>query len=121
MSEMVIFSRTFDFLSWLIPKLESFPRSQRFGVTKRLQDAALDFYETITAANNCRGAERQRLLRQADEHLDKVRFYLRLVTRWAWLSRGQYQHAAQMVAEIGRLLGGWQKAPERDNPQRTTL
>lgn len=111
MSEMVIFTRTFEFISWLIPRLDSFPRSQRFGVTKRLQDAALDFYETITAANNCRGAERQRLLRLADSHLDRVRFYLRLALRWAWLNEGQYQHAARMIAEIGRLLGGWQKKP----------
>lgn len=109
MSEMVIFTRTFDFISWLIPRLNSFPRHQRFGVTLRLQNAALDFYETITLANNSRGAERQRLLSQADAHLDKVRFYLRLATQSAWLSEGQYQHAAQIVAELGRLLGGWQK------------
>lgn len=109
MSEMVIFTRTFDFISWLIPRLNSFPRHQRFGVTKRLQDAALDFYETITEANNSRGRAREQLLRRADGHLDKIRFYLRLAVRWTWLSEGQYQHAAQMVAEIGRLLGGWQK------------
>jgi hypothetical protein len=113
MSEMVIFTRTFDFINWLIPRLESFPRSQRFGVTKRLQDAVLDFYEIITAANNSRGQERQRLLHQADQYLDKVRFYLRLAVRWGWLSEGQYQHAAQMVTEIGRLLGGWQKNPSQ--------
>ncbi|MBE7474124.1 MAG: diversity-generating retroelement protein Avd [Anaerolineae bacterium] len=111
-SEMVIFTRTYDFISWLIPRLESFPRSQRFGVTRRLQDAALDFYETITVANNSRGEERRQLLRRADSHLDKVRFYLRLAVQWAWLNEGQYQHAAQMVAEIGRLLGGWRKNPD---------
>jgi len=30
--------------------------------------------------------------------------------RWGWLSDGQYKHVAAMVVEIGRLLGGWQKA-----------
>jgi hypothetical protein len=29
--------------------------------------------------------------------------------RWHWLSGGQYHHVAEMVAEIGRLLGGWIK------------
>jgi hypothetical protein len=38
-----------------------------------------------------------------------VRLYLRLAARWEWLSAGQYRHAASMVAEIGRLLGGWRK------------
>ncbi|NIU56801.1 MAG: diversity-generating retroelement protein bAvd family protein, partial [Phycisphaerae bacterium] len=35
--------------------------------------------------------------------------YLRLAVRWNWLSGGQYQHVAAIVAEIGRLLGGWIK------------
>lgn len=107
--QMVIFTRTFDFIDWLIPRTLSFPRSQRFVVTKRLQDAALDFYERITEANGRQGRERLEGLRQADAALDKVRHYLRLVARWKWFSEGQYRHAAAMVAEVGRLLGGWIK------------
>ena len=105
--EMVIFTRTFDFVSWLIPRTLDFPRSQRFVVTKRLQDAALDFYERILEANGCKGKARLEKLRQADVALDKVRHCLRLASRWGWLSGGQYRHAAVMVAELGRLLGGW--------------
>jgi four helix bundle protein len=105
--EMVIFTRTFDFVSWLIPRTLDFPRSQRFVVTKRLQDAALDFYERILEANGCQTQARLDNLRQADVALDKVRHYLRLASRWGWISAGQYRHAAKMVAELGRLLGGW--------------
>ena len=43
--EMVIFTRTYDFISWLLPLAEKFPRSQRFVVTQRLQSAALNFQE----------------------------------------------------------------------------
>ena len=109
MQEMPLFTRTFDFLAWLMPMTNHFPRSQRFLVTKRLLDAALDFQEAIVQANNCRGGERLARLEQADELLDRVRIYLRLAVRWRWLKRGQYRHAAQMVAEMGRLLGGWQR------------
>ncbi len=56
--EMVIFARTFDFVDWLISRTMDFPRSQRFVVTKRLQDAALDFYEGILEANGRRGRAR---------------------------------------------------------------
>jgi four helix bundle protein len=107
---MIIFTRTYDFLSWLIPKTMSFPRNQRFVVTKRLQDAALDFQEYIIEANRQRGRARLERLRQADAALDKVRLYLRLAERWEWLKEGQYQHVSLMVKEIGELLGGWIKA-----------
>jgi four helix bundle protein len=106
---MIIFTRTYDFLSWLIPHTINFPRSQRFVVTKRLQDAALDFQEEIIEANRLRGRARLELLRRADASLDKVRLYLRLAVRWGWLNEGQYHHVSRMVKEIGDLLGGWIK------------
>jgi len=106
---MPIFARTYDFLTWLIPRTLDFPRSQRFVVTKRLQDAALNFQEHIIEANRLRGAARLQRLRLADAELDKVRLYLRLADRWKWLSDGQYHHVSQMVKEIGDLLGGWIK------------
>jgi len=104
-----LFARTFDFISWLLPRTASFPRSQRFVVTQRLQSAALDFQELIVDAETARGTVRRDFLRQADAALAKVRLYLRLCREWEWLTPGQYQHAAQMVAEVGRLLGGWIK------------
>jgi hypothetical protein len=110
MQEMPLFTRTFDFVAWLMPVSNHFPRSQRFLVTKRLLDAGLDFQEAIVRANHERGTERQRSLKRADELLDRVRLYLRLAERWQWLSGGQYHHAAAMVAEMGRLLGGWQRS-----------
>ena len=35
--------------------------------------------------------------------------YLRLSHQWHWLSDGQYKHVSTMVAEVGRLLGGWKR------------
>jgi hypothetical protein len=104
-----LFTRTFDFLTWLIPVTNNFPRGQRFVVTKRLLDAALDFQEIIVEANNCPPSARLERLHRADAELDKVRLYLRLTMQWGWLTQGQYRHASHKVAEMGRLLGGWQK------------
>jgi hypothetical protein len=109
LKEMPIFTRTLDFITWLLPVTDNFPRSRRFTVTQRLCDAALDFQELIIEANNCRGQARLDKISLADATLDKVRIYLRLSHRWEWLKPGQYRHAASMVAEIGRLLGGWKK------------
>ncbi len=107
--EMPIFTRTFDFLTWLLPITNHFPTAHRHTFTKRLLDAAFDLREQLEAANHRMGKERLVLLKDADESLDKVRTYLRLAAKWNWLSQGQYHHVAAMVAEIGKLLGGWKK------------
>jgi hypothetical protein len=46
--EMVILTRTFDLLDWLLPKSERFPKVYRSTVTQRLMDAALDFQEACS-------------------------------------------------------------------------
>jgi len=104
-----IFTRTFDFLSWLLPATNGFPRAQRFSATQRLLDAAFDLREQLQLANRKSGAARMAHLDAADEALDRVRLYIRLAESWHWLSGGQYKHAAAMTTEIGRLLGGWKK------------
>ena len=116
MKESPIFTRTYDFVQWLIPRTMDFPRSQRFILTKRLQDAALNFQECLLEAGLSAGAHRAARLQAADAELAKVRFYLRLSHDLAWLNPGQYQHAARMVTEIGRLLGGWRKSIEQPKP-----
>lgn len=105
--EMVIFSRSFDLLTWLLPAADKFPKAQRFVVTQRLTGAALDMQEALFHANARRREERLAYLRDADAHLDILRMYLRLAYHWRWLSSGQYEHVSWMVEELGRLLGGW--------------
>ena len=107
--KMIIFTRTYDLLTWLLPLSEKFPRSHRFVVTQRLQNAVLNFQETIIEANALRGAPRAQKLRAADTELRKLRLYLRLCEKWEWITSNQYRHVSQMIAEIGKLLGGWLK------------
>ena len=111
--DMVIFTRCFDLLAWLMPKAEKFPRPFRFTVTKRLMDAALDLQEALVDAQSGRDRARVAALGAADAALARTRLYLRLAHQWRWLTTGQYEHVSTMVAEIGRLLGGWLKQASR--------
>jgi hypothetical protein len=108
--DMIILTRTFDLLAWLGPRSENFPKAYRLTVTLRLMDAALDFQEALFDAQSQGGTTRQKHLRAADAQLNKLRLYLRLAHQWKWLNDGQYKHVSIMVAEIGRMLGGWLKA-----------
>jgi 23S rRNA-intervening sequence protein len=111
--EMAIFTRTTDFIAWLVPMTNHFPKLHRYTVTRRLLDAAMDFLEHLVKANGRRGSERRNHLRRADDNLGKIRLYLRLAHRWQWLNDGQYKHAGRLVAELGRLLGGWMKSVDQ--------
>ena len=106
---MIVLTRTFDLLAWLGPKSDGFPRGYRFTVTQRMMNAALDTQERLFDAQSRRGGRRLEALQAADSALARLRLYLRLAHHWHWLSDGQYEHVSAMVAEVGRLLGGWIK------------
>ena len=110
MQESPIFSRTYDLLLWLIPQAQKFPRIHRFGLGERVVRLALDFQETLIAAGLSASEKRREALLQADVQLAKLRQLLRLCKDLELFNIGQYEHAAGMLVEIGRLLGGWQKA-----------
>jgi hypothetical protein len=105
--EMIVLTRVYDLLAWLVPKGEGFPRVYRHTVTKRLMDSALDLQDWLFLAQTRRGAARRAVLADCDAALSRLRLYLRLAHHWRWLSDGQYEHVSAMVAEIGRLLGAW--------------
>ena len=112
--EMIVLSKMFDLLAWLLPKAERFPRGYRFTLTQRMMDAALDVQDKLFQAQSHRGGTRVTALRDADAALNRLRLYLRLAHHWHWLNDGQYGHVSELVAEIGRLVGGWLKQSGQD-------
>lgn len=114
--EMVIFTRTFDFMTWLLPTANNFPRAHRFTLTQRLLNATFDLREYLEEANHRKGSSRLERLERADEALEKIRMYIRLAAKWKWITAGQYRHVAVMISEIGRLLGGWLKSMTATRP-----
>jgi len=107
MNQSPIFARTYDFLAWLIPLTVKFPRHQRFVMAAALQRETLRFQELlIEAAHQKKPGD---VLTAADAELDKVRTHLRLSLDMGLVQPGQYEHAARLLTEIGKLLGGWMK------------
>lgn len=116
MNQSPIFSRTYDFLLWLLPQAAKFPRLYRFTLAERIQRHALDLQETLIAAGLRPGPERALHLRAADTQLAQLRQLLRLCADLELLTLGQYEHAAALLTEIGKLLGAWL----RDSPRSPT-
>jgi hypothetical protein len=113
MADSPLFVKTYDLLKYLIPTTEKFPKSQRFVLAKRIQDAALDFQASLLTARKVDLSTRREVLRQADVELEKLRLHLRLSMELEYLKFPQYKHASAYVVEIGRMLGAWREGTEK--------
>lgn len=97
-----------QFLVWLVPTVEKFPRSQKFLLGDRIQSTALDVLERLVEATYTRA--RGRPLQAANLGLEKLRILFRLAAELRMLDLRRYEFAARSLDEIGRMIGGWIKA-----------
>jgi len=97
----------YQFLMWLIPAIEKFPRSHKFTTGDRIHSLALDVLESLIEATYTK--ERLPHLRKANLGIEKLRFLFRLAVDLRLLDRRRYEHAARTLDETGRLIGGWMK------------
>lgn len=98
----------YQFIAWLVPVLEKFPRSQKFTLGDRMHQTALDVLEALIEATYTR--DRRGHLARANLGLEKLRYFIRLAMEFRSLDTRRYEHAARSIDQIGRLVGAWIKA-----------
>ena len=101
----------YQFLLWLIPVLEQFPRSQKFQLADRMQCNALDVLDALVEAAYSR--EKVALLRKANLGLEKLRICVRLAKDLRHLDFKKYEQAARQIDTVGRQTGGWLRSADR--------
>lgn len=104
----IALEKTYQFLLWLIPAVEKFPRTQKFLLGDRIQTLALDVQESLIEATYSKSPATHLLA--CNLRLEKLRFLLRLAMDLRYLDLKRYEFAAKAIDEIGRLVGGWKKA-----------
>jgi len=97
----------YQFLRWLTPTVENFPKAQKFVLGDRIQNGALDVLERLIEATYSR--EARPLLAAANLGLEKLRFLFRLAAELKLVDLRRYEFAARAIDEVGRLVGGWLK------------
>ncbi len=105
LEDLVVYQKVYDFLLWLHPAVNKFPKSQRFVLGQRIENKTLDLVQSIVVANSER--EKTAILKKASAELDQLRMLVRLAKDLHFLSVRQYGLAAEKMNEIGRLLTGW--------------
>ena len=107
----VAVEKAYDFVLWLLPKVENFPKAHRFTVGERLTTHGLDLLTSLVEAAYSR--EKAGLLDQAIRKVNSTRLLLRMAKDLKLMSIDAYGFSAEKLDEIGRMVGGWSKAAGR--------
>lgn len=115
MQESPLFARAYDLLRETLADSERMPRSRRAVLGRRMEEAAFTFHDALVEATKAR--EPKALLDRADVALTRYRICLRLSVDLKLFTEGRMELMLKLVAECGRLLGGWQKKLAAQRPR----
>jgi four helix bundle protein len=105
LDDLIIYQKTYDFILWLYPMVNKFPKAQRFVLGQRIDNKILELLHEMIVANALR--DKLASLQQASVELDELRILVRLAKDLHFVNVKQYGVAAEKMNEIGRLLSGW--------------
>jgi hypothetical protein len=103
----VVLIKWYDWTKWLLERVDSFPKNQRFIFGQRLADRSIRVLEILVDASyRSRKAE---LLAEANRQVEVLRWLVRLAKDRGLLTVRQYGFACKGLTECGRMIGGWLK------------
>jgi hypothetical protein len=106
-------TKLYDFLLWMIPKLDQFPRSQKFILGDRIETLMLDILQLLIEAAYSK--HKQPMLKSANLKLENLRYLIRLSKDLKLINIKGYEFSARSLDDIGRSIGGWLKYSRNEN------
>jgi len=103
----VLLVKWYDVTKWLLERVDSFPKNQRFVFGQRLADRALNILEILVEATY--SPRKADLLARANRDIEVLRWLVRMATDRKLLTPRQYEHCCMSLNECGRMVGGWCK------------
>jgi len=107
--KLIIFQKIYDFLLWLYPLINRIPKSHRLILGRSIEEEGIKILLLSIEANKLKDNSRKIIQQQMSDELDKLRILIRLTKDLHFMSITQYQHAAEKINEIGKILYGWMK------------
>ena len=103
----ILLVKWYDVTRWLLERVDSFPKNQRFIFGQRLADRALNILEVLVEA--AYSPRKANLLARANRDIEVLRWLVRMATDRKVLTPRKYEYCCLSLAECGRMVGGWRK------------
>ncbi len=105
-----VYSKMFEVLNWLFPKVNTFPKKQRFVLGQQIENAGLRCLRYIIEANNEQNVSRKiALLTELNTELEVLRSLLRLSSELGFMTPRSLGYIIGQIDEVGSMRGGWAK------------
>ena len=108
MEPAVVVQKAYDWVLWIIPKVEKFSKSYRFSIGQGLITSSIELLmNLVDATYQSRNAGS---LGAAVREVNRIRYWIRLAKDLRVINIDAYEFASKAMDEVGRMSGGWLKS-----------
>ena len=107
----------------IIPKLEKYvqymleiilklPRTEKFSIGTEVKTSMYEMLKNILLASKIDKSKRLQIYNIVDSNIYYQRICIRIMYNQKWIDEKKYKHSNELLAEIGKILGGLIKSLE---------
>ncbi len=108
-----IFTKTYELYKIFYEYLQSFPRKDRYALGQKCEAVLIEILEAVILASSLSKQEKLPILRKASSNVDVLRVLFTLGKDLKIIENRKYQVLENLLAEIGKMFGGWIKTTSR--------
>jgi four helix bundle protein len=105
MDNLILSQKLYDFLLYIYPTIERYPKHEKFVLQTQTKNCVLDLARQVIKANKSTTAKKSQLY-EADAMLQELNTLMRLAYDLRYLNTHKYEVISGKLSEIGALLGG---------------
>lgn len=111
--EPIVLTKWYNVCIWILGRVDSFPKNQRFIFGTRLADRSLAILELLVGAAYCQGEKKLVMLKNANREIAVLMWLIRMAKDRKIITVKQYGYICSLIVECGRMLGGWIRDTEK--------
>jgi len=104
-NNLVLFQKIYDLILWIYPRINKFPKNQRFVLGQRVENTLIRLMELSIEISS--GAYNNKyVIKKMSVELDKLRILIRLSRDLYFFNKKRYLFVSEKINEIGKIIGG---------------
>lgn len=111
-SDIPIFTKSYEFYKKLSVIIPSFPKTKRYTLGQKLDNISLELIELLFSIPI--STNKMLILQRMSIKIDLLKVLLRLSKDTQAINDREYLELQEILAEIGRMLGGWIKSTKQN-------
>lgn len=111
-NELTLIPKSERYIEYMLEVILKIPRTEKFSIGTEVKTSMYEMLKNILLASKIDKNKRLSIYNIVDSNIYYQRICIRIMYNQKWIDEKKYKHSNELLAEIGKILGGLIKSLE---------